>query len=66
MRQTDTIHVFAECDACLRADPHRQNCPFTTEDHRRGIEAARRHAKRQKHLVKIDVGKIEIINHQDP
>ena len=56
MKQTGIIHVFAECN----------DCPFTTEDHRRGIEAARRHAKRRKRRVKIDVGKIEIVDHRTP
>ncbi len=46
------IHVFAECDDCL----------LTTEDHQRGLESAKRHAKRRSHRVNIDVGKIEIID----
>ena len=56
MKHTGIIYVFAECN----------DCPFTTEDHRRGIGAARRHAKRRKHRVKIDVGKIEIVDHRTP
>ena len=52
MKQTGITHVFAECD----------DCRFTTEDHRLGIEAARR----RKHRVKIDVGKIEITDHRSP
>ncbi len=62
MKHTGIIHVFAECD----------DCTFKTEDHQRGIESARRHAclpghrqaKRRSHRVKIDVGKIEIIDHR--
>ena len=50
MKHTGIIHVFAECD----------DCTFKTEDHQRGIESA----KRRSHRVKIDVGKIEIIDHR--
>ena len=56
MKQTGIIHVFAECD----------DGAFKTEDHQRGIEFARRHAKCRIHRVKIDVGKIEIIDHRKP
>ena len=53
MRTTGIIHVFDECDDCV----------FTTEDHRHGLDA-KRHAKRRSHRVNVDVGKIEIINHR--
>ena len=52
MKETGIIHVFAECD----------DCTFKTGDHQHGIESVERHAKHQSHRVKIDVGKIEIID----
>ena len=72
MKHTGIIHVFAECDDCtFKTEDHqrgiesakRHACLPVCVRMRTG-RPGHRQAKRRSHRVKIDVGKIEIIDHR--